>query len=457
MEFLFFIIGVSVGAVVIWFFLKNKYERTKGVPQAEVNKLLEQINTLNVDKSRAEEKSTQYEKSLVESKNELTQTRNKVLNLQTDLAISQTEHANLQQRLEEQKIQVEELQKKFIHEFENLANRIFEDKSQKFTEQNKNNLDEILKPLNEKIKDFQKKVEDTHVEESKLRFSLKTEIERLYNLNQQLSKDAINLTNAIKGESKTQGNWGEMILESILEKSGLVRDREFVVQASIQSTEGKRQQPDVIINLPEKKNMIIDAKVSLTAYERYYSTEDENQRSVEMKEHITSIRKHIKELSLKNYPNLYQINTPDFVLMFIPIEPAFSVAVQSDANLFYDAFEKNVVIVSPSTLLATLRTIASIWRLEKQNKNAMEIAKLGGDLYDKFVGFVDDLIKLGNQMKTTQATYEDAMNKLHRGRGNLVKKAQEIKELGAKTSKTIPQTLLDRAETDSEPELKLTE
>lgn len=446
MEFIFLIIGIIIGSIVVWFIRKYKFEASKGVPQSQVDELTSKLSTLNIDKSRAEERNVNFENNLNEVKKELTDERLKVITLKSELAKSQADYSNLQEKLQDHKIETEQIQQKFTNEFENLANKILEDKSKRFTEQNKINIDEILKPLNEKISDFQKKVEETYDKESQQRFSLKTEIGKLYDLNQQMSKEANNLTNAIKGESQTQGNWGEMILESILEKSGLVKGREFLVQESMTNEEGKRQKPDVIINLPEKKNMVIDSKVSLTAYDRYFSTEDKNQRAIELKGHITSIRNHIKELSQKNYQSIYQINNPDFVLMFLPIEPAFGLAVQYDHNLFYDAFEKNIVIVSPSTLLATLRTISSIWRQENQNRNAMEIARQGGALYDKFVSFVEDLIEVGKKMQTTQKIYEEAMSKLHRGSGNLVKRAQDIKDLGAKTSKALPQTLLDRTD-----------
>jgi len=269
-----------------------------------------------------------------------------------------------------------------------------------------------------------------------------------------MSKDATNLTNALKGQTKTQGNWGEFILETILEKSGLVKGREYTVQESLTTHEGKRFQPDIIIKLPEGKTLIIDSKVSLNAYERFVSSEDERDRAANIKEHIASIRNHIKNLSSKNYQNLYDTKSLDFVLMFLPIEPALSLAIQNDMNLFNEAFEKNIVIVSPSTLLATLRTIASIWRQEHQNKNALDIARQSGALYDKFVGLLDDLKNIGDKIKATQNSYEDAMKKLSTGRGNLIGSVEKIKSLGAKTTKALPQNLLDSVEEDELNELQ---
>jgi DNA recombination protein RmuC len=271
-------------------------------------------------------------------------------------------------------------------------------------------------------------------------------------MNQQITQEAKNLTQALKGSTKTQGGWGEFILENILEKSGLVKGREYKLQEVIYSEEGKRYQPDVVVCLPENKSIIIDSKVSLLAYEKYISDEDETRKQLCLKEHILSIRNHIRNLSSKSYQSLYQLESVDFVLMFMPVEPAFALAVQGDLSLFNDAFDKNIVIVSPSTLLATLRTVASIWRQEKQNLNALEIARQSGALYDKFHGFINDLIELGKRMGSVQKTYEEAMKKLYSGRGNLVSSVEKIKALGANTTKSLPQKLLDRLEDEDENE-----
>ncbi len=392
MEILFLLIGILIGSVSIYFILKFKFAGTKGVPQSEVDELKNKVSELTVENGQAATKNSILEESLKQAILDLNSERGKVLELNSSLSSLKSDYSNLQEKLSEQKLEVEQLQEKFTKEFENLANKILDEKSSKFTIQNKENLDQILKPLGEKIKDFEKKVEDVYVNDSKERAGLVQQIKTLHELNQQMSKDATNLTNALKGQTKTQGNWGEFILESILEKSGLEKNREYFVQESLTTESGKRFQPDVLVKLPENKTIVIDSKVSLIAYEKYSSSEDENEKSSAIREHILSIRNHLKGLSSKSYQNLYQIQSLDFVLMFLPIEPAFGLAVQNDIGLFNEAFEKNIVIVSPSTLLATLRTIASIWRQENQNKNALEIARQSGALYDKFVGFVEDLI-----------------------------------------------------------------
>jgi DNA recombination protein RmuC len=421
-EIIFLIIGILIGAFAAFLIAKLKYEGSVG---------------------KTGERNSFLEEELAKTEKDLASEREKVIKLNSENSALNSDYRNLQEKLAEQKSEIEELQNKFAKEFENLANKILDEKSSKFTLQNKENLDQILKPLSEKIKDFEKKVEDVYVTDSKERASLVQQIKTLHELNQQMSKDATNLTNALKGETKSQGNWGEFILESLLEKSGLVKDREYFLQESITSEGGRRYQPDVIIRLPENKSVIIDSKVSLIAYEKFSSAENEDERLGSIKEHILSIRNHIKNLNGKNYQNLYGINGLDFVLMFLPIEPAFSLALQNDSGLFQEAYDKNIVIVSPTTLLATLRTIASIWRQENQNKNAIEIARQSGALYDKFVSFVDDLQTIGNRIEQTQNAYSDAMKKLSTGRGNLLNSAEKIRKLGAKTSKTLPQSMID--------------
>ena len=449
MEIIYLVIGLAVGFVVAYFFFKSK----KTISIEEAGKLNEQINSFKVEIGKLEERNSGFMKDKSNLESELQAERVKVIDLTTALSSLKSDYANLQQKLAEQKAEIEEVREKFIKEFENLANKIFEEKSSNFTEQNKSNLYQILKPLSEKIKDFEKKVEDVYVADSKERAGLIQQIKILHELNQQMSKDANNLTSALKGQSKTQGNWGEFILESILEKSGLVKNREYVVQESITAESGRRFQPDVIINLPENKSIIIDSKVSLIGYERFVSSDDEQEKQLALREHINSIRSHIKNLSGKNYQNLYQLESLDFVLMFMPIEPAFALAVQSDNAIFTDAFDKNIVIVSPSTLLATLRTIASIWRQESQNKNAMEIARQSGEMLDKFSAFVDDLISVGKGLVGAKDNYDKAMNKLTEGRGNLISRSEKIKKLGAKTTKVLPTSVLNRSQLDEENNL----
>ncbi len=428
MEIIYLIVGLLIGALAAWFIAYSRFK---------------------VESGRAEERSTLLEREKTNLENTLTLERQKIIELNSKLSALQSDYNNLQQKLAEQKSEIEELQQKFVKEFENLANKIFEEKSVKFTEQNKEKISEILNPLKEKISEFEKKVEQTNKESIDRLSSLREQLYSLKELNNQMTQEAKNLTEALKGQTKTQGNWGEFILESILEKSGLVKGREYVVQEAITSESGKRFQPDVIVNLPENKSIVIDSKVSLIAYERYISSDNENDKQKALREHILSIRSHLKNLSSKNYQSLYKLNSLDFVLMFMPIEPAFALAVQHDSNLFNDAFEMNIVIVSPSTLLATLRTIASIWRQENQNRNALEIARQAGALYDKFVNFYNDLIEVGRKLDSAKDTYEEAMKKIHDGRGNLIAGVEKMKQLGAKASKSLPASALYRAEVDS--------
>ncbi len=386
------------------------------------------------------------QQQLKEAKEELVLTHHQNRQLGQDFVRLETVNQHLTAKLGEQKQAVEAMQEKLTIQFKNLANDLLEEKSKKFTDQNKINLEGILKPLGERIQAFENQVVQTNKESLERSVALRTEVKKLNELNAQITKEAENLTKAIKGDTKTQGNWGEFILESILEKSGLTKDREYSVQASFLTEEGKRYQPDIIIQLPEGKHIIIDAKVSLVNYDQFFNTEQPQERALALKKHIQSIRKHIKELSEKNYQSEYGLKGLDFVLMFIPIEPAFSLAVQHDLGIFNEAYEKNIVLVSPTTLMATLRTIANIWKHAYQNQNALEIAQQGGALYDKFVGFVEDLKHLGRQMDITQKAYLEAMKKLYEGKGNLVRRAHNIKILGARTSKALDQNLVDRAD-----------
>ena len=368
-----------------------------------------------------------------------------LLDLTRDLATQTALNKGLEEKLNTQKAEVDTLQKTFTTDFENLANKILEDKSKKFTEQNKTNLENILNPLKENITKFEKKVDDTYKAEASERNSLKGEIKALVTLNKQISEEANNLAKALKGDTKKQGNWGEIILEKVLERSGLQKGAEYEMQVSMTAADGKRVQPDALIYLPDKKHIIIDAKVSLVAYEAFVNALSDEDREMNLAAHVTSVKNHIKGLSEKNYQGLGQLNTPDFVLLFMPIESSFSLAVQADNELFNYAWERKIVIVSPSTLLATLRTISSIWKQERQTRNALEIAKQSGDLYDKFVGFVDDLLAIGKKMNDAKSSYDDAMKKLSSGKGNLIRRVETIKELGAKTTKDISQPLLERA------------
>lgn len=322
------------------------------------------------------------------------------------------------------------LQKKFTTEFKNIANKILEKNNEKFTAANQKNLNEVLNPLKEKINLFEKKVEDTYLKDLKDQTDLRAELKKLHDLNSKINEEANNLTRTLKGDVKKQGNWGEVVLERILERSGLNEGEQgYQKQFSDTSEDGKRIQPDIVINLPDNKHVIVDSKVSLVAFERAVNASSEEERSAHTKEHLLSLKAHIKGLSEKHYQTARHLNSPDFVLLFIPIEASFSVAIQKDQELFFYAWDKNVVLVSPSTLLATLRTIASIWQQENQTKNALEIARQGGALYDKFVGFITDMENIGKNLDTTRKTYDLALNKLHVGSGNLVKRAENIKKL----------------------------
>ena len=428
MEILFLIVGLVVGAIAVWFITSFKYK-------GETSRIEERSKILQQDKNEIE--------------TELNIERQKVLDLSSKLSSLQSDYANIQQKLAEQKAEVDELQQKFVKEFENLANKIFEEKTTKFSEQSKANLSEILNPLREKITEFQSKVEETNKESIDRFAALRQQLLTLKDMNQQMSTDAQNLVKALKGDTKAQGDWGEIQLERILERSGLRKGEEYSIQESFTTEEG-RKRPDVIVNLPEEKKIIIDSKVSLVSYERLVSTDDDDQRNIHIKTFIDSVKKHIKELSEKNYQTIFDHGTLDFVLMFIPIEPAFSLAIQYGENLYVDAYDKNIIIVSPSTLLATLRTIANIWKQEYQNRNVLEIAKQSGALYDKFVSFTEDLISVGNRLDQAKGSYVDAMKKLTDGSGNLVRRAEKIKELGAKTSKQLPQSIINRADEEDD-------
>jgi len=434
MEFLYLLAGLVFGVVISFLILKLGKQRS-------LQGFLTEKMELEKSKSVLEErvKSLQNENSVVETERNDLRERNEQQGQR--LAKAEVEFKNLQEKILTQKQEMEELQKKFTTEFENIANKILKQNSQEFTVVNQKNINEILNPLKEKIQLFEKKVEDTYEKGLKDQTDLKAELKKLHELNTSLKEEANNLTKALKGDTKKQGNWGEVILERILERSGLTEGHEYEKQASVLSDEGKRFQPDVVIHLPENKHIIIDSKVSLVAYERLVNAGEDQRRETYLKEHLLSLKTHIKGLSEKHYQNSPNFNSPDFVLLFVPIESSFSLAVQEDHELFSYAWDNKVVIVSPSTLLATLRTIASIWKQENQTRNAIEIARQGGDLYDKFVSFVEDLASVGKNIESTQKSYDAAMNKLQEGKGNLIRRAEQIKKLGARTSKELPQNL----------------
>lgn len=447
LPFLFsFIVALAIGIFIGKLIFSARFQSEKTALEEKLIALSTQLEQL---KEQFSNDKIKFEKQLEINNQEKEAIRTEKDSLAIQLSKKEVDFENLWERNKEQKEEVEKLQEKFTKEFENLANKILDEKSNKFTEQNKENLKNILTPLQDKIQLFEKKVEDTHKESIDYHAALRQQILGLREMNLQMSKETLNLTKALKGDSKMQGNWGELVLERVLEKSGLEKGREYEVQQSFTTEEGNRVMPDVVINLPDGKKMIVDSKVSLTAYEKYSNEEEEESKIVYLKEHVNSIKRHVEQLGNKNYQDLYQIESPDFVLLFIPIEPAFAIALNEDISLYNKAFEKNIVIVTPATLLATLRTIDSMWTNQKQQENAFEIARQAGALYDKFEGFVADLIKIGKKIDETKVEYSGAMNKLVEGSGNLISRVEKLKKMGAKAKKALPESILIRAKKDS--------
>jgi len=456
--FLIAIICIIIGVVLGMFIsnLKRKEElsrlqerlKLEGKQLSEVKETLakaeSQINTLR------KEASDQLNAVRKQANEDAETLRKEKDFFQNELTARNVEFLNLEKRIKEKTEELATLQEKFTKDFELVANKILEEKSSKFTLQNQENLDKILKPFQEKIQNFEKKVEATQKDTVERNAALREQIKNLTALNEQMSKEANNLTKALKGDSKTQGNWGELVLERVLEKSGLEKDREYFVQQSFTKEDGSRVLPDIVIHLPDNKRMIIDSKVSLNAYERYVNQEDDLLKEQAIKDHIMSLKRHIVQLSEKNYQDLYQVESPDFVLLFIPIEPAFAIAINTDNQLYNQAFEKNIVIVTPSTLLATLRTIDTMWNNEKQQQNALEIATQAGRLYDKFHGLVIDLTDVGKKMDNAKIVYSAAMNKLVEGNGNLITRVEKLKKMGAKAKKSLPDAILKRANEDED-------
>lgn len=437
-QFLFLLLGLVLGSALTWLFLRSRNKAAlseTGLAEKYVLKevhenILQQLQALKEDLAFAEQNI-------------------QALNIQ--LATQQTENKFLAKELNTQQTSTLQLQQQARLEFENIANRLLEEKSQKFTLQNRDQIENLLRPLQEKIKVFGENVESKFVEETKQRSSLQQEIEHLRLLNTQLSQGAENLVNALRGDSKTQGDWGEFQLELLLQKAGLQKGLHFRTQTSFKDTQGNQKRPDFLIELPNDRQLVLDAKVSLVAYEQYCSTDDPNEKAAHLKRHVTSIRRHIKDLNSKNYQQLLQINAPDYVLLFIPLEPAFTLAVQDDPSLFTDALDYNIVLVTNSTLLATMRTVAYIWNQERQKKNVLEIARQSGLLYDKFVNFVQDLQTIGQKVEDSMNAYQAAMNKLKdspKYGDTLVGRAERIKQLGAKASKSLPQEWIENGDLD---------
>jgi len=425
------VIALILGIVLTYFLTKSSQEKKTIALNEKINAIIHERDLKH--------------REVQELKTNLDTLRNEKENVRISLSEKQEFIRNLQNKLTENKEEIEHMQERFTKDFEILANKILEEKSEKFTAINKDNIAQILNPLQEKIKSFEKKVEDTHKESLVKQTALQQQIIHLKDLNEQMSKDAVNLTRALKGESKTQGDWGEFQLETLLEKAGLEKDIHYSTQGGFRDESGNLKKPDFIIHLPDNKHLIIDSKVSLNAYEKYFNAEIEAEKKLGIKSHLMSVKKHIKDLGSKNYSDLYGINSPDYVLMFVPIEPALMLALHSDKSIYLEALDKNVVMVSTSTLLATLSTVASIWKQEDQKRNVIEIARQAGALYDKFEGLVQDLLKVGKQINASQESYKSAMNKLTDGKGNLINRVENLKKLGAKTKKSIPDSLLDRA------------
>jgi len=421
----------ALGAYLGSLFTKLSQKSTQGAQIERENQMTNIIDDLN----------RQIEKTDIEQ-NELRNDKNRI---NQELIAKNIECINLEKINLTREAELEKRQEQLRKDFEILATKILDEKSEKFTLQNKENIKQILNPLQDKIQLFEKKVEDTQIRSVKMHSALEEQLKGLKDLNQQMTKEATNLTKALKGDSKMQGNWGELVLERVLEKSGLEKDREYFVQQSFNLPDGTRVLPDVVLHLPDNKRMIIDSKVSLTDYERYVNAE-EDERPAFLKAHIHSIRKDVHQISEKKYEDLYDIQSPDFVLLFIPIEPAFAIAINEDNSIYNKAFEKNIVIVTPATLLATLRTVDTMWNNEKQQRNAIEIARQAGALYDKFEGLVSDLTGVGKKIDAAKTDYSAAMNKLVEGRGNLITSVEKLKKLGAKAKKSLPEIIIKRSE-----------
>jgi len=440
----FSIIIISILFAVIGFFLGTYFSKLK--TKSEKSTLEERLNQLQIASQTLKESLEKAESSREEIR------REKEL-LNSELIRKNADFENLKQKNEEQKTEVEKLQEKFTKEFENLANKILKENSSNFKKESKEGIETILNPLKEKIKEFEKKVEDTHKENFGLHKALNTQLENIKKLNLEMTKEATNLTKALKGDNKKQGNWGELVLENVLQKSGLTKDIDYYIQQSSINDENTRQIPDVIINLPDGKKMIIDSKVSLKHYEEYSSSENEIEREVLLKKHTKSLKDHITLLSHKKYEKIYETESPDFVLMFVPIEPALYLAQYSDDNFFYTAFSNNILLVSQTTLLATLKMVDNLWKNERQQKNAVEIARHAASLYGKFQNLLVDLETVGNRINSTGTAYQSAMKKLT-GNQNLIKDIDKLEKLGVSPTKKIEQKWLDKANVDNDEDRK---
>lgn len=439
MQYILFAIIIILALLLVYLL----FQKGKSVSKSEHNRLLQQKQEVEIEYAKIKQLAELHLHEKEELKRLLEREKNERNALERTLEGTNAYLQAQQEKFEEQKLEITRTKEQFNTEFQVLANKILEEKTQKFTALNQEYLGIILDPLKEKIKSFEEKVEKSYAQESAERNVLKGVVEQLMQQSLQIKNEANNLTRALKGDSKKQGNWGEVILERVLERSGLTKDAEYRLQVSLQDEKGRRMQPDAIIDLPDDKQLIVDSKVSLVAYDNYINAENEEDMLIHLKLHVQSIENHVKELSAKNYHSLYGIHSPDFVLLFMPIESALSVAVMHKPELFSDAWDRRVVIVSPSTLLATLRTIASMWKQERQNRNVLEIAREAGALYDKFVGFLSDMQQIQVHLNKASEKHEEAMKKLSTGAGNVVRRVENLKSLGAKANKQIDDRFLD--------------
>ena len=450
MEYLLLILGIVIGGLIGFIIAQRMGAQKSSAISSELESLKVENGTLSSSNQYGEEENASLKEQMNTMKGqhsiELSELRASNQAEMTKAIEYKSKFEALEEKLKDQKEELNGLQEKFTKEFELVANKILEEKTTKFTDKNKENIDAILNPLKEKISEFQKKVEDSDEKSIARTAELGKHLVMLRELNQEITQETKSLTQALRGDSKTQGNWGEMHLEAILEKAGLQKDIHFTKETNLKTEDGSNQRLDYIINMPDGKHLILDSKVSLTAYSQFNDSEDENDKELALKQHLLSVNGHLKLLSDKDYHKLYGINSPDYVLMFIANEPALTLALGEDPNLFEKALDKNVVMVSTSTLLATLRTISYIWKQDLQNKNAEEIARQAAALYDKFVNFSDDLVKFGTQLKTATGTYEGAMKKLSEGTGNLIRRTENLKKLGVNPSKGINPKLIDRSE-----------
>ncbi len=445
MDIVFLIVGLALGAVGVFFINKGKIEQLKEIKEAN-NRLNQDAERLNqamnkaIQEQKLAEQLAETEKEnhrliKIEQQNLI----NEKIQLTEQISSHKTQNNHLLEKLSEQKAELEQIQKKLTQEFENIANRLFEKSSEKINKQGSEQLETVLKPFKDRLSELKSQISDTYEKDTQQRIRLHEQVKQLFELNQQISTDAKNLTNALKSNTKTQGDWGEEILENILQQSGLRKGFEYDTQSSFVNEEGKTLRPDMIVHYPDNRDMVIDAKVSLTAYERYLSTDNIQEKEQYLKQHLDSIKLHIRELSEKNYQDLYPIKTLDFVMMFVPIEGAYYIAVESDRSLWQYAYEKKIVLINPTNLITALKMISNLWQQDYQNKNVMEIARQSGALYDSFVLLLNDLTKMEKRIKETQDIYDNIHKRISSGRGNLVGRVEKIKALGAKTKKSLPE------------------